>query len=36
MKQLMDKGADVYVLFNNDAKGHAVKNALTLKKLLAD
>lgn len=33
---LAKKGIDVYAFFNNDAKGHAVQNALTLQTLLAD
>jgi uncharacterized protein YecE (DUF72 family) len=32
--KLLSKGRDVYVYFNNDGFGHAVKNALTLQKLL--
>jgi len=30
-----EKGKDVFVYFNNDAYGFAIKNALTLKKILA-
>ena len=30
------KGLDVFVYFNNDVHGHAVKDALTLKRLLAE
>jgi uncharacterized protein YecE (DUF72 family) len=29
------KGRDVFVYFNNDAYGFAIKNALTLKKLVS-
>ena len=34
MKQYLRDGIDVYVYFNNDARGHAVKNARTLRTLL--
>jgi uncharacterized protein YecE (DUF72 family) len=29
-----EKGKDVFVYFNNDAYGFAIKNALTIKKIL--
>lgn len=32
IKEWLKEGKDVYVYFNNDAHGYAVKNALTLKK----
>jgi uncharacterized protein YecE (DUF72 family) len=31
---LAKKGRDVYIYFNNDAEGHAVKNALTLMEMI--
>ena len=31
---LVKKGRDVYIYFNNDAEGHAVKNALTLMEMI--
>lgn len=34
IKHWIDKDKDVYVYFNNDAKGYAVKNALQLKEIL--
>jgi uncharacterized protein YecE (DUF72 family) len=30
-----DQGADVYVYFNNDTRGHAIRNALALRRMLA-
>ncbi len=36
MCKLLKKGLDVYAFFNNDAKGHAVKNAQTLIQLIAE
>jgi len=33
IKRFLDDGLDVYIYFNNDAYGYAVKNALTLKKM---
>ncbi|MGM0368303.1 MAG: DUF72 domain-containing protein [Actinomycetota bacterium] len=33
-KKCKEKGLDSYIYFNNDAKGHAFRNALTLKELL--
>lgn len=33
---LAKKGKDVYVYFNNDAEGHAVDNALTLKSMIPE
>jgi len=30
-----DKGKDIFVYFNNDAYGFAIKNALTLKKFVS-
>ncbi len=32
----LHKGIDTYIYFNNDAMGYAVKNALSLKKMLED
>lgn len=34
IKSLARKGLDIYAFFNNDAKGHAIQNAMVLKKLL--
>lgn len=34
IKSLLQKGKDVYIYFNNDAHGWAVRNALTLKSLI--
>jgi uncharacterized protein YecE (DUF72 family) len=34
IKAWVEEGRDVFVYFNNDAKGYAVKNALTLKEML--
>lgn len=34
-KRWIKEGKDVYAYFNNDAAGHAVPNALTLKKLIS-
>ncbi|HEY64856.1 MAG TPA: DUF72 domain-containing protein [Caldilineae bacterium] len=34
IRQWCETGHDVYIYFNNDAFGHAVRNALTLKELL--
>ncbi len=35
IKKFLKQGLDVYVYFNNDASGFAVKNALALKKLVS-
>jgi uncharacterized protein YecE (DUF72 family) len=34
LKRYLKDGMGVFVYFNNDAKGHAVKNARTLRELL--
>lgn len=34
IRDWLDRGLDVYVYFNNDAFGNAVRNALTLKAML--
>jgi len=34
LRKRLAEGRDVYVYFNNDAHGHAVENALTLRKLV--
>jgi uncharacterized protein YecE (DUF72 family) len=36
IRSLLEAGRDVYVYFNNDVAGHAVRDALTLKQALAD
>lgn len=36
IKEWIQEGKDVYIYFNNDAYGYAVKNALFLKKLLEE
>lgn len=36
VREWLEEGKDVYIYFNNDAYGHAVENALFLKKLLED
>ncbi len=36
MKTRLDQGRDVYVYFNNDAYGYAVRNAVQLKQLLSE
>lgn len=36
VKKWRKEGKDVYAYFNNDAHGHAIENALTLKKMLVD
>ena len=35
MGEWMDQGRDVWAYFNNDGSGHAVRNAQTLRGLLA-
>ena len=34
IEEFADKGMDIYVYFNNDAYGHAIKNALGIKHIL--
>ena len=34
MKRFLKQGVDVYAYFNNDARGHAVENARTLREIL--
>jgi uncharacterized protein YecE (DUF72 family) len=36
IKKCREKGKDVFVYFNNDAYGFAIKNALTLKKFVSN
>ena len=35
MASILDSGRDVYAYFNNDASGYALKNAVTLRKMVA-
>ncbi|GKS59886.1 hypothetical protein YTPLAS18_34130 [Nitrospira sp.] len=36
IRRHLHRGLDVYVYFNNDAKGHAVPNAQTLRRMIAE
>ncbi|MBC7345005.1 MAG: DUF72 domain-containing protein, partial [Clostridia bacterium] len=36
VRSWLEQGLDVYVFFNNDARGYAVENARTLKSLLGE
>jgi uncharacterized protein YecE (DUF72 family) len=35
MAQILDRGKDVYAYFNNDAYGYAIKDAMTLRRIMA-
>jgi uncharacterized protein YecE (DUF72 family) len=36
IERFLGEGRDVYAYFNNDEQGHAIRDALALKRLLGD